>query len=303
MKAIDIVLSSVKTKILENVASGDTSAASERLWLPSGKLPINGISKRPYWNILNALNLMLQAQDKGYSSPRWVTFNQAKAKGISVRKGEKGTKVFGWFERTNKDEEDEDSKGKPSLYARSFNVFNEEQLTEMLPASHMNTNEYLKESASLDRIDQMMKDMGVTRKESFDDSNYYVPSTDSVHLTPLENFISEPAAINVLLHELSHATGHSSRLDRGLDNGIKKTEAEYAIEEVISECSAWLSCIYLDLPFLESHSSAYIIGWLRKNPKELDEALLKASKASKLLIDTYNSIETVQETTGFLKQA
>jgi antirestriction protein ArdC len=60
-------------------------------------LPRNATSDRVY-NGGNRLILMLEAMDKGYQDPRWVTFNQANALGGSVSKGEKSTQVEYWDE-------------------------------------------------------------------------------------------------------------------------------------------------------------------------------------------------------------
>lgn len=60
--------------------------------------PINAISEKPYQGG-NRLVLTLTQMDKSYEDPRWVTFNQAKALGGSVAKGEKGTQIEFWREK------------------------------------------------------------------------------------------------------------------------------------------------------------------------------------------------------------
>jgi antirestriction protein ArdC len=63
---------------------------------PAG-LPRNAASDRAY-NGGNRLILMMEAMDKGYQDPRWLTFNQAQALGGSVTKGEKSTQIEYWDE-------------------------------------------------------------------------------------------------------------------------------------------------------------------------------------------------------------
>ena len=63
----------------------------------SAGLPRNAASDRHY-NGGNRLILLMEGMDKGYSDPRWLTFNQAQALGGSVTKGEKSTQIEYWDE-------------------------------------------------------------------------------------------------------------------------------------------------------------------------------------------------------------
>src|ERR687883_532028 len=55
-------------------------------------LPYNAASKRPYSGV-NILVLWDTALRRGYPVPAWLTFQQAKALGAFVRKGERGIVV------------------------------------------------------------------------------------------------------------------------------------------------------------------------------------------------------------------
>ena len=57
--------------------------------------PINGKTNKQYKG-LNAFYLSVIGAMKGYSDPRWVTFNQAKELGANVKSGEKSSEVFYW---------------------------------------------------------------------------------------------------------------------------------------------------------------------------------------------------------------
>lgn len=300
MKAIDRVVEAVKSKILANIESGDLTAASQQLWLTSAKMPTNAISGKPYTNLLNALNLVFASEKKGYTSNRWLTYNQAKAKGISVRKGEKGELVIGWFQSKPKD--DEDPKAKRGLFPKAFTVFNEEQLTEMLPGHMIESTPPFESSDVIATIDKVVDYIGVNRAVS-KQGNYYVPATDTIHILPMSDFVGEAAAVNVLLHELSHATGSKDRFDR-LSVPCRFGDQAYAVEECIAESSGFLVCMYLGLPYLEAHSSACITGWLRNNIDSLDDILVSATKASKMLIDAFVSIRNAEmEDSGFTENS
>lgn len=87
-------------------------------------------------------------------------------------------------------------------------------------------------------------------------------------------------------HELSHWTGHASRLSRDLKNRFGT--AAYAAEELVAELSSAMLGAELGLPVahLDSHAS-YIEHWL-KLLKDDERAILtaaaKAEEAASLLL-------------------
>jgi antirestriction protein ArdC len=295
MKAIERIISEIKTKIMETVESGDLSEASTKQWLPSLPMPVNAITGRPYASLLNALNLVFTANSKEFISNRWLTFKQAKEKGISVRKGEKGSVVVGWFKAKPKTD---NPKERISLYPKCFTVFNEEQLTELLPGHNIGPAVLLEATAAIKTVGEVFDQIGVTRIED-PNQNYYSPRLDQVAITPISHFINEGAAIGTILHELSHASGHSSRLDRGIEIPVNMKTPEglrsYGIEEGVAECTSWLVSMYLGFPHQPSHSSAYVVVWLGKNIGELDNVLLEAQKSSKFLINAFDKVMQEQE--------
>ncbi len=96
--------------------------------------PRNLSSGKPY-RCVNAVLLAAVAIEKGYKSPYWLTFRQAKERGGSVRKGEESTPVVFWklFEvrengDTSQESERSDNKGwKRFPYLKYYRVFNVEQ--------------------------------------------------------------------------------------------------------------------------------------------------------------------------------
>src|SRR3546814_16457071 len=61
---------------------------------------------------------------------------------------------------------------------------------------------------------------------------FYVPSQDFVQVPPQPVFFEQINYYRTCLHELTHATGHPSRLDRQLFTGFGPQE--YAREELIA---------------------------------------------------------------------
>ena len=61
----------------------------------------------------------------GFTDPRFVTYHQAISLGRAVKKGEKGLPVVFW----TFNDRDEQERGKPTVYRKSFTVFNVQQTT------------------------------------------------------------------------------------------------------------------------------------------------------------------------------
>ena len=82
----------------------------------------------PYSGI-NILQLWIVAEEMGYESATWMTYNQAQEFGGQVRKGEKATQVV--FASTfNKEETQDDGskKDKAIPFLKTYCVFNVEQI-------------------------------------------------------------------------------------------------------------------------------------------------------------------------------
>lgn len=64
-----------------------------------------------------------------------------------------------------------------------------------------------------------------------------------MHLPEKTRFASVEEFYSTLFHELSHSTGHSSRLDRKLDTDPKPFgSSDYGKEELVAEMSAAFLC-------------------------------------------------------------
>ena len=97
----------------------------------------------------------------------------------------------------------------------------------------------------------------------------YRRSTDSVHMPERRFFTSEEAYYSTLFHELSHSTGHESRLARAslLENKGIEAEGEarktYAEEELVAEMGASFLCAHAGIIEAElENSAAYLQGWI-----------------------------------------
>ncbi|MXO71820.1 ArdC family protein [Alteraurantiacibacter buctensis] len=237
---------------------------------------------------MNVFWLWMVADMCGYASPFWMTYNQAKDLGAQVRKGEKATIAI-FYKSYTKEVEAPDT-GEKSDEARrvlkAYPVFNADQVDGLPdrfhPAATLDLIEPEGREQALDTffgaIPAMLRHQG--------DQAYYEPSADRVTMPPAHLFSGFDHYYATLAHELSHWTGHASRLGRDLKNRFGT--AAYAAEELVAELSSAMLGAELGLPVahLDNHAS-YIDHWL-KLFKEDDRAILtaaaKAEEASHLLL-------------------
>ncbi|MGB5078856.1 MAG: zincin-like metallopeptidase domain-containing protein, partial [Sphingorhabdus sp.] len=115
---------------------------------------------------------------------------------------------------------------------------------------------------------------------------YYEPKADRITMPPASLFTGFDHYYATLAHELSHWTGHVSRLDRNLKNRFGS--AAYAAEELVAELSSAIIGAELGLPVshLDSHAS-YIGHWLkllRSDDRAILTAAARAEEASALVL-------------------
>jgi antirestriction protein ArdC len=203
----------------------------------------------------NILLLWMAAARNGFSSDSWLTFNQAKTVGASVRKGEKATHVL-FFDRFTKEDTREGHEGESRsfAFARTYAVFNADQI-EGLPAPFGN------QQPSMTTVPAGEFFVGVGADVRHGGSQpMYVPSADYIRMPRPEDFRSPEAYVSTLGHEHVHWTGHTSRLGRSFDRF--GTEA-YAVEELVAEIGSAFLCATLGVANCEREDhAAYVAHYL-----------------------------------------
>ena len=271
-------------------------------------LPVNHQGK-PYRGN-NLLDLMMVAQAKGYSDNRWYTFNNAKDYGGHVRRGEKGT-VITFFSRTKtenkKDEQGNtiyDKDGKPEKVTYVLDrpiittavVFNAEQI-DGLPPRELTTP--LSEWERIERAEAIAKGIesqGVTIEHRLGDGAYYSPTDDRIVMPERGQFPTPDAYYATLLHEIGHATGHESRLNRDLSGGFGSES--YAKEELRAEIASMIVGEQLQIGYDPSQHHAYLKSWvkvIKEDPKEILRAVKDADAISKYVLSFSKSLEQSKE--------
>jgi antirestriction protein ArdC len=223
-------------------------------------LRANGVS----YQGINVLMLWSEAIEKGYASPRWMTFKQALELNAHVRKGEHGSLVVyaDKITRTETDRETGEEAERAIPFMKGYTVFNVEQI-EGLPEHY-----YAK---PVPRIETVQR---IARAESFfaatgaevrhgGNMAFYAISQDRVQMPPIEAFRDAESYYATLAHEMTHWTRHPSRLDR--DFGRKRFgDRGYAMEELVAELgSAFLSADLELTPEVRDDHAAYIGSWIK----------------------------------------
>ena len=272
----------------------------------------------------NSFFLMADTSEKGYNTPVYMTFKQAKDRNLHVNAGEKSVPIFKWGlsikdekgktvseEDYNAMSKEERDKFSVRPYPKVDHVFNIDQtnLSEVnkkkydaIVARFKAPDEEVKDSKGMyinDALDRMFKEKAWhcdIRYNKPSSRAFYVPSQDFIVLPMKEQFNIGKTAEEVYrdgmeyystaLHEMAHSTGHESRLNRQF--GAKRTEG-YAHEELIAEMTAALvgSTMGFDKKILENNAN-YLKGWLenlKRNPESITTIMSDVGKASDMIIE------------------
>ncbi|MDN8554974.1 ArdC family protein [Citrobacter werkmanii] len=244
--------------------------------------PVNIASGRAY-NGINIPLLWRSADKNGYENDRWLTFHQALQAGGNVRKGEKSTFAALYLpkERELRDKDgtqllNDDGTPQVTQFAimREFRLFNVAQC-EGLPESFFAPVAQI--LSPLDTAENIKTHSGVTIAHSQQNKAYYYPAQDRIMLPHPAQFPGKEAYYSTLLHELTHATGHHSRLSReGITSPTARFgNAHYAFEELVAEMGSAFLCAHAGIPSRLQHAS-YIASWL-KILREDNKAIIRAS--------------------------
>jgi antirestriction protein ArdC len=265
-----------------------------RPWRGAANQPRNLMSGHEY----RGINVFMLGCS-GYTSPYWLTFNQANKVGAHIRKGERGTPVVFWKFGTREVQDAGETVTKSSVLCRYYTVFNVAQVDGLAVPQDM-----LEPSAPSNPIaecEQLLASY-VGRPEVRHGRNgaWYSPRFDVVDMPARELFISPEHYYSTLFHELTHSTGHSKRLDRAtLVEAGRFGDANYSKEELVAEMGAAYMC---GLAGIENktidESASYLQGWLRKlrnEPKLLISAASQAQKAVDYMLGTTAKSEVTQD--------
>jgi len=268
------------------------SVRGEASTTPAPGLPRNAVTGRNYSGI-NVLILWGAVIDHGWPSQGWLTFRQAQQAGGAVRKGEHGTTVV-YADRFTPEAEKqrardtgEDARMVPFL--KRFTVFNIAQVEglDSLPGSDPAP---LPEREIIPLAESVIAASGVDLRIGGDKA-FYAPGADYVQVPPQPAFHEQVNYYRTCLHELTHATGHASRLGRNLANPFGSKD--YAREELVAEMGSAFLCAALGIVPTVRHAD-YLGAWiavLREDSRAIFRAASAASKAADWLLARHAEVQ------------
>jgi antirestriction protein ArdC len=274
-------------KVEERRANGETvSAPWKRLWNPAMGQDRNIVTGKPY----RGSNVFMTAI-QGYASPFWGTKKQIQGAGGTINRQEDGklapyTPILFWsFPNA------EQKAAGRFPFCKFYQVWNIEQTEGLAELAASKLEAATGEPVNPIEAAQAIVDGWAGKPDiRFGDSRaYYTPGNDSVSMPEMQAFASAEAFYSTLFHELAHATGHRTRLNRdGIVNPVRFASHDYSEEELVAEMSAGMLAGFagIDIPEVVENSAAYLDNWLTKlkrEPSWLAQAGGQAQKASDLI--------------------
>lgn len=282
-------------KVLELIDKG--VAPWRKTWKP-GNAPCN-YNHRPYAGC-NLFLLSIMAELKGWDHSIFLTFNQIKKLGGTIKAGEEKahTPVFYWNWNCKKTDPVTGDESTFPVF-RFFLVWNIAQVDGIaLPKWATKEKAPFAPLEACERIAAGYKG-GPTVKYAGHHASYN-PPLDLVRMPRKEDFDTPEEFYATLFHELTHSTGHKDRLARkGVTDPISYGSHEYSQEELVAELGATFLCSEAGIePLVIENSAAYLKGWwakLKAEPKLFAMASAQAAKAAKHIIGAEEEAEELEE--------
>jgi antirestriction protein ArdC len=261
----------------------DAEHAAGRITRP---LRANG---QPYRGV-NVLMLWMAARAQGFAAPIWMTFNQARGLGASVKKGSKGSLVV-YADRIRKSEtaEDGEEAERDIYFMKGYTVFNVEQI-EGLPAHfHATATPQLDPVQRIESADLFFANIGADVRHGGNRA-YYASEPDYIQMPPFVSFKDVESYCATLAHEHVHWTKPASRLDRDFGRNRFGDEG-YAREELVAEIgSAFLCCDLGITPEPREDHASYLAHWLTVL-KEDKRAIFQAAAFAQKAVDFLHGLQ------------
>ena len=272
------IYAEVTSRIMQQMENG--VIPWRKPWIASGAAVSHATGKA-----YSLLNQMLLGRPGEYA-----TYAQIQKAGGHVKKGEKASMVVFWKWIEQEDEETHEKMEVPFL--RYYNVFHIDQC-EGVSAKYTTEAAFPDGADTLAAAQEIIYDYlsreGVKLLHEEGDRAFYRPSTDEVVLPIRKQFMSTAEYYSTVFHELTHSTGHPSRLNRLTRPSFFGTE-DYSKEELVAEIGAATLVNHVGLETSSSfrNSAAYIQNWLGvlKNDKRfIVSAAGRAEKAVNLILN------------------
>lgn len=242
--------------------------------------PFNPTTGQRYHGI-NVLILGMNPTAFMTGDPRFCTYQQAAEHGWHVKKGEKATTIFftKQFRPKNADPDDDDDE-KLVRVLKHYAVFHASQI-EGVPSFRPPTVEEAPWRRP-EAADTILTNSGAVIRTGGDRA-FYSPTTDHIQLPPETAFRGPPEWAATALHELSHWSGHPTRLNRADGMKARYGSAAYAMEELRAELASAFLAGELGIPADIPQHASYIDNWLGPLKKDKREIFRAAADAQNVV--------------------
>ncbi len=304
-------------------------------WVGSGAdgAAKNYVSKKEYTGANFLLNFDVKFDDEGkgylvpiqFKQPYYLTFNQIKDEGASLRKDSKARRViyytmifsfdngtlqfkttdrekFADFVRSNGLTKDDLKRYLQKIpVIKYYNVFRADDCTGLkFPEAVGN-----KKVNPIEQAQSLIDGYKDPPTYTFvGDKAYYQPATDKLNMPNIKAFKKEASYYCTYFHELTHSTGAKKRLNRDMTGTFGSKP--YAYEELIAELGAVFMCSESGILFQTKENSAkYLKNWNTVLVNELENDnrfFLKASAQSQKAVNYILGIKTESEEVGIVKE-
>lgn len=271
------IYETITARFIEQLKSG--TVPWQKPWLSAQNI----VSQKPYRGI-NSLLL----GSAPFKSPFWVSFKQALDLGGHVRKGEKSTPVIYYKVLEKRDAEGKlfvraDGTQARVPFIRWSNVFNLDQTEGITPPALTLAQT---DQRPCEKAEAIVADAKLCPIHHVGFAASYSPQRDVVQMPAPATFRTPEDYHHTLFHEMIHATGHGSRLDReGIPKPAKFGSDRYSREELVAELgAAFLSNeagILNDVQF--QNAASYLASWVQKlenDPKLIVSAAAQGQRGS-----------------------
>jgi len=293
------VKSQVARTLIEAMERGETPW--QKPWAAMSMRPVNPTTDNAYRGV-NRILLALS----GRPDNRWLTYQQAQAKGWQVRKGEKGSMIVKLVEiaadgsgalepeavdHGGKGDEAAHGQGRKAFALRRYTVFNAQQI-DGVPELEIPSEMLFDPVERAEAVIEALKQKTGLKVIHGGNQACYIPALDEVRLPKKQAFHSVYEYFSVALHECSHSTMKKERMDRSEAYGKRWGDEAYAMEELTAEITSAILASETGVPMpngqahLDNHCG-YLQSWIKvlsKDPMAIFTAAKAADKISEYML-------------------
>lgn len=229
---------------------------------------------------------MIREEEGIKTSSYWITFPGIKKEGGMLKKGSHGTPI--WVPMSKKVIDEKTGEEKIKRWFSTKSVFNLADTTGI---------EIPDERADREVItnEEIESYLFVPVVRNHQGRFYFTEEHDHISMPPQKDLDTDENYYQTLLHELTHATGVKTRLDRSCFKDYAKSKEERANEEFVAEFGSYLMAKEFGILLTkkqEQNTLNYLASW----GKHLsDEAALTSLKQS------FSAVETILSKEWFKK--